>query len=133
MEGRRSVTSTSMTITGRAQTPVFRHKVSEQSVSLIPVEVIDLAVNPDRLHLFISAYPQLPAHKIVKRFKGRSSHMLRIGSDYVISLEIKLSPRANRCIFLGHRPRFGMARICRLLRSRSLRVVYHSAKLIHTL
>jgi putative transposase len=40
------------------------------------VEVLDLAVNPDHLHLFISAYPQLPAHKIVKRFKARNSHML---------------------------------------------------------
>jgi REP element-mobilizing transposase RayT len=41
------------------------------------VEVLDLAVNPDHLHLFISAYPQLPVHKIVKRFKARSSRSKR--------------------------------------------------------
>ena len=26
---------------------------------------------------FVSAYPQLPVHKLAKRFKGRSSHTLR--------------------------------------------------------
>jgi putative transposase len=38
--------------------------------------MLDLAVNPDHSHLLISAYPQLPTHKIVKRFKARSSHLL---------------------------------------------------------
>jgi len=34
-----------------------------------------LAINPD--HLFISAYPTIPVHKIVRRIKGRSSNVLR--------------------------------------------------------
>jgi len=49
------------------------HEVAKE----MDVEVLNLAVNPDHLHLFVSAYPQLPVHKIVKRFKGRSSHTLR--------------------------------------------------------
>ena len=52
-------------------------QVIREAAKEMGVEVLDLAVNPDHLHLFISAYPQLPAHTIVKRFKGRSSHTLR--------------------------------------------------------
>lgn len=41
------------------------------------VEVPALEVMPDHLHLFVSAYPQLAIHKLVKAFKGVSSHHLR--------------------------------------------------------
>lgn len=41
------------------------------------VEVLALEVRPDHLHLFVSAYPQLQIHKLVKALKGRSSHHLR--------------------------------------------------------
>lgn len=41
------------------------------------VEVLALEVMPDHLHLFVSAYPQLAVHKLVKMFKGVSSHHLR--------------------------------------------------------
>ncbi len=36
-----------------------------------------LAINPDHLHLLVSAHPTIPVHKIVRRIKGRSSHILR--------------------------------------------------------
>ncbi len=52
-------------------------QIIRETAKEMGVEVLDLAVNPDHLRLFVSAYPQLPAHKIVKRFKGRSSHALR--------------------------------------------------------
>jgi len=39
--------------------------------------VLSLVVNPDHVHLFISANPMVPAHKIVKLFKGRTSRFLR--------------------------------------------------------
>jgi putative transposase len=42
------------------------------------VEILALEIMPDHLHLFISAYPQLSIPHIVKSFKGRSSHDLRI-------------------------------------------------------
>lgn len=50
------------------------------------VEVLNLAVNPDQLHLFVSAYPQLSVHKIVKRFKGHTSHILRKEFPEVLKL-----------------------------------------------
>jgi putative transposase len=58
----------------------IKHRLEQiirQTAKEMHVEVLDLAVNPDHLHLSVSAYPQLPVHKIVKRFKARSSHMLR--------------------------------------------------------
>jgi putative transposase len=41
------------------------------------VEIIALEVMPDHLHLFVSTYPQLEIHKLVKAFKGRSANILR--------------------------------------------------------
>jgi putative transposase len=41
------------------------------------VEIIALEIMPDHLHLFVSTYPQLEIHKLVKAFKGRSSNILR--------------------------------------------------------
>ena len=41
------------------------------------VDILALQVMPDHLHLFVSCYPQLPIHKLVKSFKGRSSNILR--------------------------------------------------------
>lgn len=52
-------------------------QVIRETAKEIGVEVLDLAVNPDHLHLFVSGYSELPVHKLVKRLKGRSSHTLR--------------------------------------------------------
>lgn len=41
------------------------------------IDILALVVNPDHVHLFVSANPMIPAHKIVKAFKGRSSRLLR--------------------------------------------------------
>ena len=41
------------------------------------IKVLEFAINPDHVHLLISAYPTIPVHKIVKRIKGRSSNILR--------------------------------------------------------
>lgn len=41
------------------------------------IGILALEINPDHLHLFVSANPRIPAHKIVKAFKGRSSRLLR--------------------------------------------------------
>ena len=37
-----------------------------------------LAIMPDHVHLFVRATPTIPAHEIVRRFKGRSSRLLRM-------------------------------------------------------
>lgn len=43
----------------------------------VGVEILALEINPDHLHLFVSAYPTLMVHKLVRLFKGRSSRLLR--------------------------------------------------------
>lgn len=53
-------------------------EIIRQVASEIGVEILALEIMPDHLHLFISAYPQLSIPHIVKSFKGRSSHDLRI-------------------------------------------------------
>jgi putative transposase len=53
-------------------------EIIRQVASEIGVEILALEIMPDHLHLFISAYPQLSITHIVKSFKGRSSHVLRI-------------------------------------------------------
>ena len=41
------------------------------------VEILASEINPDHIHLFVSAYPTLSIHKLVKILKGRSSRILR--------------------------------------------------------
>lgn len=40
-------------------------------------EILALEIRPDHLHLFVSTYPTLGCHKIVRAIKGRSSRVLR--------------------------------------------------------
>lgn len=40
-------------------------------------EVIELAIQPDHLHFFVSATPDLAPNQLVARFKGRTSRILR--------------------------------------------------------
>ena len=64
--------------------PVLVGKVKERLEQIIyqvadelGIKVLELAINPDHIHLFISAYPTIPVHRIVKRIKGGSSNILR--------------------------------------------------------
>jgi len=41
------------------------------------VKILALEIKPDHIHLFVSCYPQIVIHKLVKAFKGRSSNLLR--------------------------------------------------------
>ena len=41
------------------------------------LEILAIEIQPDHLHLFISAYPTVAVHKFIKAFKGRSSNLLR--------------------------------------------------------
>jgi putative transposase len=40
-------------------------------------EVIELAIQPDHLHFFVSAMPDVAPNQLVARFKGRTSRILR--------------------------------------------------------
>ena len=41
------------------------------------IDVLAFEVMPDHVHLFVSAYPDIAVHRIIKAFKGRSSNLLR--------------------------------------------------------
>jgi len=51
---------------------ILREVANEKDVKVLALEIM-----PNHLHLFISAYPTIPVHKLIKAFKGRSSNMLR--------------------------------------------------------
>ena len=52
-------------------------EILEQVAMEKQVKVLALEIQPDHLHLFVSCYPQVVVHKLVKAFKGRSSNLLR--------------------------------------------------------
>ena len=41
------------------------------------IDILAFEIMPDHVHIFVSAYPDITVHKIVKLFKGRSSNLLR--------------------------------------------------------
>ena len=68
----------------------------------INVEIMTLEVMPDHVHMFIEFDPRINLHNVVKRLKGRSSHILR--EEYP-SLKKKLPSLWTRSYFsctIGH-------------------------------
>jgi len=64
--------------------PVLTGKVAQRLKEIFAqvadekwVKILALEVRTDHLHLFVSCYPQMMVHKLVKAFKGRSSNILR--------------------------------------------------------
>jgi len=51
--------------------------IIQDVVSELHVDLIELEVMPDHVHLLCEIDPQLGVHKVVKRIKGRSSRLLR--------------------------------------------------------
>jgi putative transposase len=41
------------------------------------IDILAFEIMPDHVHIFVSAYPDITVHKIIKLFKGRSSNLLR--------------------------------------------------------
>ena len=63
--------------------PVLVGKVKQRLEQIIKeiakekgVEILKLSIQPNHVHNFISVYPTIAVHKLVKAFKGRSSHYL---------------------------------------------------------
>ena len=44
---------------------------------LIEVDILEMEIMPDHVHLLIEVDPQFGVHKAIKRFKGTSSRYLR--------------------------------------------------------
>lgn len=51
---------------------IIREKCAEMGWT-----VVELAIQPDHIHLFVRAWPTTPAYEIVQQCKGRTSHDLR--------------------------------------------------------
>ena len=52
----------------------------------LEVEIVSLEVQPDHIHLFISAPPRYSPANLINAFKGASSHRLRNKYPYLKSL-----------------------------------------------
>lgn len=50
------------------------------------IDILACEIQPDHIHLFISAYPTVAIHKLVKAFKGRSSNYLRREFPHLLKL-----------------------------------------------
>ncbi|KAB8331701.1 IS200/IS605 family transposase [Scytonema tolypothrichoides VB-61278] len=50
----------------------------EQIAKDIKVEIIEMEIMPDHVHLLIEVDPQFGVHKAIKRFKGATSRYLRL-------------------------------------------------------
>ena len=69
--------------------PKYRRKVLVNGVDIrlkeliysicseLNIEVIELEVMPDHVHLLVDVDPQFGVHKAIKNIKGRTSHTLR--------------------------------------------------------
>ena len=40
-------------------------------------EILELAIQPDHVHLFVKAFPTIPAYQIIKECKGVTAYFLR--------------------------------------------------------
>jgi putative transposase len=52
-------------------------RIIEEVAAEVNVKIESLAIQPDHVHLFVSAPPTLSPYKIVKLFKGKSAKPLR--------------------------------------------------------
>jgi putative transposase len=50
----------------------------EQIAKEIRVDIIEMEIMPDHVHLLIEVDPQFGVHKAIKRFKGATSRYLRV-------------------------------------------------------
>ncbi|MGE5443730.1 MAG: IS200/IS605 family transposase [Ignavibacteriales bacterium] len=61
-------------------------KVIRQKAKELKINILGFEIMPDHIHLFVSACPTMPIHKIVKEFKGISSYILRKKFRHLLKL-----------------------------------------------
>ena len=66
------------------------------------VEIKALEIMPDHVHMFIEFDPRLMLHKVVKQFKGNSSHILREEFPFLKSSMPSLWTRSYFSCSVGH-------------------------------
>lgn len=52
-------------------------EIITQTCSELKVDVLEMEIMPDHIHLLLEVDPRLGIHKVVKQIKGRSSRVLR--------------------------------------------------------
>ena len=61
-------------------------QIIKDKAKQIEVGIIAFEIMPDHIHIFVSAYPIIPVHKIVKELKGVSSNILRKEFPHLLKL-----------------------------------------------
>jgi putative transposase len=86
-------------------TPPIEKRLKEilyEQAEKMDVEILALEVMPNHVHMFVSFDPRIMPHKVVKGFKGASSHILR---EEFPELKSKLPTLWTRSYFMctvGH-------------------------------
>ena len=52
-------------------------EITQETCEELNVDLIELEIMPDHVHLLIEVDPQLGVHRVIKRIKGHSSKILR--------------------------------------------------------
>jgi putative transposase len=93
--------------------PKFRRKVLVNDVERrlkehllrksveINVEIVEIEIMPDHLHMFVKTKPVDAPHYIVQQFKGYASRMLRAEFKHLLKLP-SLWTRSYYCASVGH-------------------------------
>ena len=68
------------------------------------VEVIEMEIMPDHVHLLLEVAPQFGIHKVVKTIKGRSSRILRMEFPWLKSRLPTLWTNSYFCATVGEAP-----------------------------
>ena len=68
------------------------------------VEVIEMEIMPDHVHLLLEVAPQFGIHKVVKTIKGRSSRILRMEFPWLKSRLPTLWTNSYFCATVGGAP-----------------------------
>ena len=70
----------------------------------IHVEVIEMEIMPDHVHLLLEVDPQFGIHKAVKTIKGKSSRILRMEFPWLKSRLLPLWTNSYFCSTVGGAP-----------------------------
>ena len=76
--------------------------ILQRQATISKVTVSQLEVMPDHVHMFIEFDPRLMLHKVVKQFKGKSSHILREEFPFLKSSMPSLWTRSYLSCSVGH-------------------------------
>jgi putative transposase len=78
------------------------HKLLLEKAKEIRIEIEDIKILPDHVHLFVKGDPTSAPHWIVQQFKGYTSRMLRMKYESLRTRLPTLWTRSYYCESVGH-------------------------------